>query len=89
MPFDGKTYVYHLNRLAGTLDAFDTPIYAAQGAANIWAGTTGLATVGALNELYAARNAGVNMHLDLQGVLNALAGTSGLGKHLAASLIAS
>lgn len=89
MPFDGKTYVYHLNRLAGTLDAFDVPTLAAQAAANVWAGTTGLATVGALNELYASRNADVNFHYDLQGVLNALAGTSGLGKHLAASLIAS
>lgn len=88
MPFDGKTYQYHLNRLAGTL-INDVPQLNAQGAANVWAGTTNLAIVGALNTLYAARNSGVNYNYDLQGVLNALAGTWGLGPNLAASLIAS
>ena len=89
MPFDGKTYQYHLNRLAGTLSAEDVPTLDAQGAANVWAGTDNLAIVGALNTLYAARNSGVNYNYDLQGVLNALAGTVGLGANLAASEIAS
>lgn len=88
MPFDGKTYQYHLNRLAGTLSPYDTPTLDAQGAANVWAGTENLAIVGALNNLYEQRN-GVNYNYDLQGVLNALAGTWGLGPNLAASLIAS
>jgi hypothetical protein len=85
---DGKTYVYHLNRLAGTL-INDVPQYEAQGAANIWAGTTGLALVGALNTLYASRNSGKNYGYDLPGVLNALAGTTGLGVHEAAAEIVS
>lgn len=88
MPFDGKTYQYHLNRLAGTLSPYDTPTLDAQGAANVWAGTENLAIVGALNNLYEQRN-GVNYNYDLQGVLNALAGTWGLGENLAASLIES
>ena len=85
---DGLTYTYHLNRLAGTL-VNGVPSLAAQAAANKWAGTTNLAIVGALNTLYAARNAGVNYQLDLQGVLNALAGTVGFGANYAASLIVS
>lgn len=88
MPFDGNTYQYHLNRLAGTL-VNDVPQLDAQGAANVWAGTDNLAIVGALNTLYAARNSGVNYNYDLQGVLNALAGTVGLGVNLAASEIVS
>ena len=54
------------------------------GAANVYAGTTGLDTVGALNV-----KAGNSLpgYLDLQGVLNALAGTSGLGVDEAASRI--
>ena len=88
MSFDGNTYTYHLNRLAGTL-VNGVPTLAAQAAANKWAGTTNLAIVGALNTLYAARNAGVNYQLDLQGVLNALAGTVGFGANYAASLIVS
>ena len=39
---------YHLNRKAGTLVG-DVPTLDAQGAANAWAGTIGLALVGALN----------------------------------------
>lgn len=88
MPFDGNTYQYHLNRLAGTI-VDGVPQLDAQGAANVWAGTSGLAIVGALNKLYADRNAGTNFNYDLQGVLNALAGTWGLGPNLAASLIVS
>lgn len=88
MPFDGNTYQYHLNRLAGTI-VDGVPQLDAQGAANVWAGTNGLAIVGALNHLYAYRNEGTNYNYDLQGVLNALAGTWGLGPNLAASLIES
>jgi len=84
----GRTLTYHLNRLAGTLIA-DIPQYAAQGAANLWAGTNGLGLPGALNTIYAARNAGTNYHYDIQGALNALAGTSGLGVDEAAAEIAS
>lgn len=43
------TLQYHMNRKAGTLDASDVPTQDAQGAANVWAGTTGLDLVGALN----------------------------------------
>lgn len=84
----GFTYTYHLNRLAGTI-INSIPQYDAQGAANIWAGTEGYATVGALNALYAERNGGVNLGLDLQGILNALAGTSGYGINKAAAEIVS
>ena len=85
---DGLTYTYHLNRLAGTV-LNGVPQYDAQGAANKWAGTTGLAIAGALNTLYASRNSGRNYNYDLQGALNALAGTSGLGINEAAARIAS
>jgi len=85
---DGLTYTYHLNRLAGTV-VNGVPQYDAQGAANKWAGTTGLAIAGALNTLYASRNSGRNYNYDLQGALNALAGTSGLGINEAAARIAS
>lgn len=85
---DGLTYTYHLNRLAGTI-INSVPQLDAQGAANKWAGTNGLAIVGALNNLYATRNGGNNLGLDLQGILNALAGTSGLGINEAAAEIVS
>jgi hypothetical protein len=77
----GKTLQYHMNRLAGTLNAFDVPTLDAQGAANVYAGTTGLAIVGALNS-----KAGTS-GLELQGVLNYLAGTSGLGENEASARI--
>lgn len=79
---DGRTMQYHLNRLAGTLNEFDVPRYDAQGAANIWAGTSGLALQSALNV-----KAGTS-GLAVQGVLNVLAGTSGLGENEAAARIA-
>lgn len=85
---DGKTYTYHLNRLAGTL-VNGVPSLSAQGAANVWAGTEGLSLPGALNTLYASRNGGQNFAYDLQGALNALAGTYGYGPNLAASMIVS
>ena len=85
---DGLTYTYHLNRLAGTL-VNGVPSLDAQGAANRWAGPNGFAIAGALNALYASRNSGNNLNLDLQGVLNALAGTVGYGINEAAAEIVS
>jgi len=81
----GRTLQYHMNRLAGTLNAFDVPTLDAQGAANVYAGTTGLAIVGALNI-----KAGITdprNYLELQGVLNYLASTSGLGENEASARI--
>jgi hypothetical protein len=82
------SYVYHLNRLAGTL-VNNVPQLDEAGAANKWASTKDFATVGALNTLYASRNSGQNQGLDLQGILNAFAGTTGLGCNEAASRITS
>ena len=79
----GDTLTYSLNRLAGTLVG-GVPTLDTTGAANVWAGTTGLALVGALN--VKALNVMPN-YLDLQGVLNQLAGTSGLGPDDAARRI--
>lgn len=69
-----RTFQYHMNRKAGTL-VNDIPMRDAQAAANIWAGTTGLDTQHALNV-----KAGNTMpaYKDTVGVLNQLAGTSGL-----------
>lgn len=78
---DGRTLQYHLNRLAGTLNSADVPTLDAQGAANVWAGTSGLALQGALNS-----KAGTS-GLAVQGALNSLAGTSGLGENEAAARI--
>lgn len=71
----GDTLTYSLNRLAGTLVA-GIPQLDDNGAANVWAGTSGLDLVGALN--VKALNTLPN-YQDLNGVLNQLAGTSGLG----------
>jgi hypothetical protein len=78
-----STLQYHMNRKAGTLSS-GTPTLDAQGAANVWAGTSGLALVGALNVV--AGNTFPN-YKELAGVLNQLAGTSGLGEDGAAALI--
>ena len=78
---DGRTLQYHLNRLAGTLNAFDVPTLDAQGAANLYAGTSGLDIKGALNA-----KAGTS-GLAVQGALNVLAGTTGLGENEAAARI--
>lgn len=79
------TLQYELNRLAGTLNG-GVPTRDAQAAANIWAGTEGLDLVHALNV-----HAGNTLpdFKELQGVLNQLAGTSGLGVDAAATAIAS
>ena len=73
----GSSLTAELNRLAngGTYPAI-TAYLDEQGAANKWAGTTGLSTVGALN----VKNGVTNRALfkDLDGVCNALGGTTGL-----------
>lgn len=84
----GDTLTYSMNRCAKTLSGpggtSGVPTLAAQGAANVWAGTTGLSLVGALN--VKAGNTLPN-YLALQGVLNQLAGTTGLAVDEAASRI--
>jgi hypothetical protein len=79
----GETLQYAMNRKAGTLVG-GVPTHDAQGAANIWAGTTGLSLVGALN--VKAGNV-LPDYKDLAGVLNQLAGTSGLEVDGAAAAI--
>ena len=76
----GEALTYSLNRKAGTLA---NPV-AATLAANIWAGTTGLSLVGALNTK--ALNP-QGSWVGLAAVLNQLAGTSGLGVDGAARAI--
>lgn len=71
---DGHSLAYHMNRKAGTLVG-GVPSRSAQGAANIWAGTTDRELVGALN--VKASNAS-GAYRELAGVLNQLAGTTGL-----------
>lgn len=78
------TLQYDMNRKAGTL-VNDVPTLDAQGAANVWAGTTGLSITGALN--VQAGNSLPN-YRELQGVLNQLAGTTGLAVDGAAAAIA-
>jgi len=80
---DGRTLTYHMNRLAGTL-VNGAPTRSAQAAANIWASTTGLDLVGALN--VEAGNA-LGAYKELDGVLNQLAGTTGLATDGAAASI--
>lgn len=64
-----------LRRVSGTtLDS--------QGAANVWAGTTGLDLLGALNA-----KAGNTTNRGLLGVLNQLAGTTGAGVNACAALL--
>ena len=81
---DGRGLVYHLNRKAGTLSAFDLPTLEAAGAANVWAGTSGLELVHALN--VKALNTLPDFK-ELAGVLNQLAGTSGFEVDEAAARI--
>jgi hypothetical protein len=69
------TLQYHMNRKAGTL-VNGIPTRDAQGAANIWAGTDGLDIVHALN--VKAGNTLAAGYKEIAGVLNQLAGTSGL-----------
>ena len=83
MANSSRTLNYHLNRVAGLL-VNDQPTRDEAGAANIWAGTTDLETVGALN--VKAANA-LDAYRDLAGVLNQLAGTTGLEVDEAASFL--
>lgn len=71
----GSSLTAELNRLAGITDV--AQYLDEQGAANAWAGTTGLATVGALNiKVSASRTR--DKFKDINGVCNELAGTTGL-----------
>jgi hypothetical protein len=76
-----ETLCHALNRKAGTLVG-GVPSRDSTGAANIWAGTTGLQLVGALN--VKAGNTPPD-YRDLAGVLNQLAGTANLDVDGAAS----
>jgi hypothetical protein len=71
----GSSLAAELNRLAGITDV--TLYLDEQGAANKWAGTTGLATVGALNYKVSASRTSDNFK-DIDGVCNELASTTGL-----------
>ena len=87
------TATYHMNRLAGTI-LKGVPQYDFDGAATRW-GTIVLGShnatrgIDVLNLIYAYRNSGKNYYYDTPGVLNALAGTTGLGESEAASRIIS
>jgi hypothetical protein len=71
----GSSLTAELNRLAGITDI--TKFLDAQGAANVYAGTTGLATVGALN-IRAQAGRTRDKFKDIDGICNELAGTTGL-----------
>jgi hypothetical protein len=71
----GSSLTAELNRLAGITDV--TKYLDEQGAANAWAGTTGLATVGALN-IKAQAGRTRDQFKDIDGICNELAGTTGL-----------
>lgn len=71
---NGSTFTAELNRLAngGTYPAIQSYVDDAK-AANIWAGTTGLDLVGALNAKAGNTNSAIK---DLRGVCNQLGGTT-------------
>ena len=73
-----STFVAELNRLAngGASYPAKTEFLDEAGAANKWAGTTGLSTVGALN--VKAGNTTKSTYKDIQGVCNQIAGTTGV-----------
>lgn len=81
---------YNLNRkIAGTngvILAQPKTWLGTERAANVWAGTSGLGLVDALNQKAAPGRAPVAQK-GLGGVLNELAGTSGLGIESAADLL--
>ena len=70
----GSSLTAELNRLAGITDV--TQYLDEQGAANVYASTTGLATVGALNVL-AGKTTPAD-YKDIDGICNELASTTGL-----------
>lgn len=80
---NSRTLNYHLNRKAASL-VNDQCTLDETGAANKWAATSGRGLVGALNVIAGNPN---GSYRDLEGVLNQLAGTSGLGAAEAASRI--
>jgi len=91
--YGGLSTVYHLNRLAGTI-VRGVPQYDFNGACVKWAdiaipGHNATRGIDALNLIYANRNGGKNYYLDTPGVLNALAGTYGIGEAEAAARISS
>jgi len=49
-----------INSYAGTIGANGEPLLDAQGAANVWAGTTGLDLLGALNKIAGTTGLGYN-----------------------------
>jgi hypothetical protein len=71
----GSSLTAELNRLAGITDV--AQYLDEQGAANRWANTTGLATVGALN-IKAQAGRTRDKFKDIDGICNELAGTTGL-----------
>jgi hypothetical protein len=80
-----RSLTAELNRLANGGAAYPSPdaFLDTAGAANAWAGTSGLHLQGALN----AKNS--TSGLGITACLNALAGTTGLGPAAAAAQIAS
>lgn len=71
----GSSLTAELNRLAGITDI--TQYLDEQGAANIYAGTTGKAIIGALNYKVSSSRT-PDAFKDLNGICNELAGTTGL-----------
>ena len=71
----GSSLTAELNRLAGITDV--AKYLDEQGAANAWAGTTGLSTVGALNYKVSSSRTR-DKFKDIDGVCNELASTTGL-----------
>ena len=71
----GSSLTAELNRLAGITDV--AQYLDEQGAANRWANTTGLATVGALN-IKAEAGRTRDKFKDIDGICNELASTTGL-----------
>ena len=71
----GSTLAGELNRLAGITNILE--FQDEQGAANVWAGTTGLALLGALNEKAEAGRSPKDFK-GLNAVCNEIAGTTGL-----------
>jgi hypothetical protein len=91
--YGGLSATYHLNRLAGTIKngvpQLDYDGAAIQWATNVIPGHNQSRAIGALNAIYASRNGGKNYYYDTPGVLNALAGTYGIGEAEAAARIVS
>jgi hypothetical protein len=71
----GSSLTAELNRLAGITDV--AKYLDEQGAANAYAGTTGMPTVGALN-IKASSSRTRDKFKDLDGICNELASTTGL-----------